>query len=265
MRRDEQFLQPNPVHANNGDEARYPNKIGNSTKGLAHDSHTGEVIPAAYAALLAALRGGRSTDFDALASNGALGCSDPTRRRRFVNPQSAYAYDLEGIDSHQLTMPPAPAFASAQEASEMVELYWMALLRDVDFANYGTDPVAIAAAEDLSKLSDFRGPRSAEMSLRRRCFATSTRAAPPAPTSRSFSCSRSISAPSTSTRSILTNKAGVDFNTDFATWLNVINGCQPLPSSAIGSGPRVLLLTTVERSRSTSTWTFCTKRISSRA
>lgn len=41
----------------------------------------------------------------------------------------------------------------------MVELYWMALLRDVDFANYGTDPVAMAAAADLSTLSDFRGPK----------------------------------------------------------------------------------------------------------
>jgi hypothetical protein len=46
---------------------------------------------------------------DALASDGALGCSDPTRRRCFVNPQAAFAYDLEGVDSHQLTMPPAPA------------------------------------------------------------------------------------------------------------------------------------------------------------
>ncbi|MGH3831227.1 MAG: hypothetical protein ACRDRS_12410 [Pseudonocardiaceae bacterium] len=157
---EEQFFKPNPVHANNGNEDRYPNKIGSSTKGLAHDPNTGEVIPEAYAKLLAALHGGRSTDFDALASNGALGCGDPTKQRRFVNPQSGYAYDLEGIDSHQLTEPPAPAFASAQEAGEMVELCWMSLLRDVPFAEYDNNPVAIAAAEDLTKLSDFRGPKA---------------------------------------------------------------------------------------------------------
>ena len=75
-----------------------------------------------------------------------------------MNPQSAYAFDLEGIDSHQLTMRPAPAFASAEEAGEMVELYWMSLLRDTDFAHYNTG-LAVKAAADLSKLSDFRGPK----------------------------------------------------------------------------------------------------------
>jgi hypothetical protein len=236
---DEQFLQPNPVHANNGDEARYPNKIGNSTKGLAHDPHTGEVIPAAYAALLAALRGGRSTDFAALASNGALGCGHPTMQRRFVNPQSAYAYDLEGVDSHQLTMPPAPAFASAQEASEMVELYWMSLLRDVDFANYKTDPVAMAAAEDLSKLSDFRGPKVGGMVTPQTLFRDEYPGCTTGPYVSQFLLQPVNFGAQQIDTTILTNEAGVDFNTDFAAWLNIINGCQPLPSPAIGAGPRV--------------------------
>src|SRR6185369_13007876 len=36
---------PIPSHQDNGDEARYPNKIGNYTKNLRHDPHTGEVDP----------------------------------------------------------------------------------------------------------------------------------------------------------------------------------------------------------------------------
>jgi hypothetical protein len=53
----------------------------------------------------------------------------------------------------------APAFASAEDAGEMVELYWMELLRDTPFAAYAGDATAVAAAKDLSKLSDFRGPK----------------------------------------------------------------------------------------------------------
>ncbi len=46
----------------------------------------------------------------------------------------------------------------------MAELYWMALLRDVNFADYNESPLANAAAEDLSlNLSDFpRGPKEKE-------------------------------------------------------------------------------------------------------
>lgn len=236
---EEQFLQPNPIHVDNGDEARYPNKLGNSTKGLAHDPHTGEVIPAAYAKLLAALRGGRSTDFDALASNGALGCGDPTKQRRFVNPQAGYAYDLEGIDSHQLTMPPAPAFASAQEAGEMVELYWMSLLRDVPFAEYDTNAVAAAAAADLSKLSDFRGPKVDGKVTPQTLFRDEYPGCTTGPYISQFLLQPvNFGAQSIDTR-ILTNTAGIDFNTTFADWLSVINGCQPPSSMAIGAGPRV--------------------------
>jgi hypothetical protein len=39
----------------------------------------------------------------------------------------------------------------------MAELYWMALLRDVPFADYETDPLAAAAAADLSSLPGYRG------------------------------------------------------------------------------------------------------------
>ena len=60
------------------------------------------------------------------------------------------AFDLEGTDSHQLAVPstfpnaipPAPALSSAEIAGEAVELYWMALLRDVNFNDYATNSLA---------------------------------------------------------------------------------------------------------------------------
>ena len=42
---------------------------------------------------------------------------------------------------------------------EMVELYWEALTRDVPFNAFQTNSLTIAAANELSTLSDFKGPK----------------------------------------------------------------------------------------------------------
>ncbi len=70
------------------------------------------------------------------------------------------------MDPQQFYVPPAPTFASAEAAGEIVEQYWEALLRDVPFDQYGTHPLSIAASADLSKLSDFRGPTAANLLFR---------------------------------------------------------------------------------------------------
>ena len=43
----------------------------------------------------------------------------------------------------------------------MVELYWMALCRDVSFSDYAANPVTQAAARELSSLGNFEGPKGA--------------------------------------------------------------------------------------------------------
>ena len=139
-----------PAHPTNGDETLVPLHAANFSKALPHDP-LGHVDPAAYAQLLDALASGANADFEAIALGGG--------HRPLTNPQAGLAFDLEGLDPQQFAMPPAPAFASAEEAGEMVELYWMSLLRDVDFRQYGAHPLAAAAAAELSHLSDFRGPR----------------------------------------------------------------------------------------------------------
>jgi membrane-associated phospholipid phosphatase len=139
---------PWPEHVNNGEEGDYP-YVANYAKGLPHDE-AGEVVPEAYNTLLRALATGRSEDFERIPLAGTL---------KLTNPQSGLAFDLEGPDSHALAMPPAPRIDSARNSAEAVELYWMALLRDVPFNEYESSPLVERAAAELSRLSDYRAPK----------------------------------------------------------------------------------------------------------
>jgi hypothetical protein len=70
-----------------------------------------------------------------------------------VNPQASLAFDTERVDSHQLTMPPAHTLDSPERAGEAVELYWMALARDVPFTQHGEEPITQTAIADLNRVS----------------------------------------------------------------------------------------------------------------
>ncbi|MGH3716706.1 MAG: vanadium-dependent haloperoxidase [Micromonosporaceae bacterium] len=144
------FRRPQPDQLGNGEETDYP-FLANYGKGLPHDD-AGEVEPAAYRALLRALSTHRAEDFERVPRGVPDG-------RPFTNPQAGLAYDLQGPDPQSLAMPPAPRIDSAENSAEMVELYWMALCRDVRFTDFHRDPVVADAATDLSGLSDFRGPK----------------------------------------------------------------------------------------------------------
>jgi hypothetical protein len=154
-----------------------------STKGLPHNN-VGIVDPLAYDALVAAATGGNSTKFDLVPLGGVI---------PLANPQAGLTFCLEGLDSHQFKLPPAPAFASAERAGEAVECYWMALLRDVNFSDYQTDP--LAACDELSRLTDFRGPReNGKVTPTTLFFVASLLATELVPIYRNFYCSRSITA-----------------------------------------------------------------------
>ncbi len=133
---------PLPDHPTNGDEELYPNRIASYSKALPHNN-LGEVDLNAYNSLLRALTTGRSSDFEAIVLGGTV---------KLVNPQASLAFELEGSDSHHLAMKPPPAFDNAEEASEIGELYWQALTRDVNYLDYSTNPLTQAAAADLSLL-----------------------------------------------------------------------------------------------------------------
>ena len=148
---------PVPRQITNGDERRYPNFIGNFSKGLPHNN-LGEVDRDAYRSLLRAVREGRWDAFEEVPLGGDP--DTPGGQTPLVNPLAGLAFDLEGTDSHQLAIPAFPSVASPTLADEAVELYWMALCRDVNFLDYASHPLTRKAAEDLSQLASFSGPRS---------------------------------------------------------------------------------------------------------
>lgn len=135
-------------HPDNGDEEKYKdqNYIGSYTKALPHNTTlgqptTGEVDCDAYRQYLKALQVGTLVALDMIPLGGTA---------KLANPLAAYAFELEGADSHSLTMPAAPTFDSEQEISEIAELYWQALTRDVPFTDYDSNELTKAAAADLS-------------------------------------------------------------------------------------------------------------------
>lgn len=216
------FVLPVANHPDNGDEALYANKIGSFSKSLPHDG-IGEVDPLAYQSLLTAINGGDPADFEAIPS----GCPNPAQRLKLVNPQAGLACDMEGLDGHDFEQAPAPAFASAEEAGEIVENYWMALLRDVPFTNYATDPLALQAAAELSSMSDFRGPKSAGQVTPATLFRSNVRGALIGPyLSQFFWKSQPFGAQYVEPR-VRTTVPGLDYMTSEASWLSVQNGFAP--------------------------------------
>jgi len=209
-------------HADNLDEMLYSTKIGNFSKGLPHNS-LGEVDLPAYNALVNALTSGAPADFESL----PLGCANAANQRLLVNPQAGLAFDLEGTDAHQFAIPPAPAFASAENAGEMVELYWMALLRDVPFTDYDDNPLVEAASEDLSRLSDFRSPQRGGRVRPSTLFRGFTAGDLRGPYLSQFLWLGTPFGAEFVERRMRTVLPGRDYLTDYSEWLEVQNGCAP--------------------------------------
>jgi hypothetical protein len=223
-----------PPHPDNGDEALYWSKFASYSKCLKHNAWTGCVDPAAYAALISAIRSGRFADFETLLTNGYLGSADRTVQRRLVNPISSYAFDVEGVDSHQFVLPPAPTFCSAQQAGEAVELYWMALLRDVLFADYLSNGFVGEACWDISRLSDFRGPKINGKVTPQTLFRDSYPGCLDGPYISQFLLQPcAFGAMRVDTR--VAEVFPVDFMTTFQSWLDVQNGVDTPPTPTTGA------------------------------
>ncbi len=142
---------PAPPQIDNGDEARYSDKCGTYTKGVLQ-SGIGLVDLAAFEKFKKALDSGRPKDFAAIPLGGP---------RTLNGPQGGLAFYLGCPDSSQFSVPPAPALASEAYATELVELYWASLLRDIAFTDYGSNSVAVQAANELSSMATYTGPRDA--------------------------------------------------------------------------------------------------------
>ncbi|WP_018620124.1 vanadium-dependent haloperoxidase [Spirosoma luteum] len=77
----------------------------------------------------------------ALSANG----NDGADVRGWESMGAGLVYDLEGPDAQALTIPPAPTLDSDELVAEMIELYWMALCRDIPFKMFKGGPGSIAA------------------------------------------------------------------------------------------------------------------------
>lgn len=249
--------RPLVEHRSNGDEDRYPTKIGSYTKALPHNQ-LGEVDLNAYATLVKARTTQNPADFELI----KLGLG-----RKQTSPQAGLAMDLEGPDSHHVVLPPAPRLDSAEEAGEMVEVYWMALARDVHFSDYDNNPIIAAAAADLSRLSDFRGPRENV----RTTLAARSEATPKLPTLEALRGRRGLGAVTPRTifrnstagdlngpwlsqflildfsfganafsQKIKTLPAGIDYMTKYQDWLDVQNGADPSENLQYDPTPRYI-------------------------
>lgn len=226
----QEFQLPHPPHPTNGDEERYRNRIGSFSKGLRHKAN-GEVQPSSYDSLLRAVEAGTFAAFERVELGGARKLVDPLAGRDFV---------LEGPDSHQLAILPAPAFASAEEAAEAVELYWQALLRDVPYTEWDSNPRALAAVAELDSLKDFTGPRIGGHVTPQTLFRLDFPGTLEGPYFSQFLWLPVPFGAEVIDRRILTAAPGVDFMTTFADWLAIQNGAFPTITVPIDSVRRFI-------------------------
>lgn len=152
--------RPHPNHINNNEEYRYrnsntenkPTHLANFTKGLPHDVKTGLIVSAAdYQQFIRGIDSGDLQDFKAtpLGPSGQDGIFQPrwqsqiarekkVKVRAWESQGAGLTFDLQGPDAQAVTMPPAPTLDSQELVTEMMEVYSMALLRDVPFSQFDT-------------------------------------------------------------------------------------------------------------------------------
>jgi len=221
-------LVPVPPHTTNGDEYRYADKSASYSKGLLQDD-IGVVNHAAWESFKKALNSGKNSDFEAIIIGG-------TRTQN--GPQGAYAFDLEGLDSSQYgnapspgdptgipVVPPFDQITTQAYGTQLIEMYWASLLRDVAFTDYDTNATAAAAAAELTAAKDYRGPRDSHGNVTTDLLFRGTF---PGETIGPYMSQLMITPTTFGQQSInqlmTTYLPGIDYMTDTTTFLQVQNG-----------------------------------------
>ena len=202
---------------------------------MPHQSN-GEVVLSAYNAFLNAINTGTPNNFEQIPLGGD---------RKLTNPQSGLAFDLEGKDIFSFIQLPPPAFASREEAAEIAENYWMALLRDVPYSEYETNDIANAATADLNLFgADYKGAKENGQVTPRVLFRGLTPGDKAGPYMSQFfyhPCFFGANEVSQKTVTVLgANSGGQDYMTDFDSWLAVQNGISPSGGDIYDPTPRYI-------------------------
>lgn len=221
---------PIPNHPCNGDEELYQNRIANYSKAMPHNK-LGEVNMNGYNIWLKALTTGNPEMFEEIPLGGV---------RKFANPQGSYAFDLEGPNSQHLTMIVPPNFDSAWIASEMAEDYWRALTRDVPFIEYDINPLIYEAAQDMSKFSDYRGPKDGGVVTTGTLFCGNTPGDLVGPYISQFLCKDVPFGSKILEQQYRTALPGKDYMTSYDEWLNIENGGTPSSPGIFDPKPRYI-------------------------
>jgi hypothetical protein len=203
-----------PEHRSNGDDERYENKIASFTKSLPHNRR-GEVDIKAYKGLIRALRTGDPARFDRIRLGGVT---------PLTNPQGGLSFTMEGPDPSQVTIGPAPAFASAREAAEVAENYWMALARDVPFIEYKRNSLIQRAAAELSRLAASPAPKHSDEITASTIFRIGVPGAMDGPFISQFLLKPAPFGAEQVNRQLRTAVPGVDYMTAYEEWLAAQNG-----------------------------------------
>ena len=221
---------PAAPQTTNGDEERYPDKSGTYTKGVLQAGY-GRVDLHAYQTFKTALTTGDPADFEKIIMGGT---------RTLNGPQGAFARQMEGSDGVQfgnapcpanqqnlVVVPPPPPVASAAYGTELIELYWGALLHDVAFTDYATSPLADAACKELSAQSAYAGPRDAgghvtPQLLFRGEFPGETIG----PYVSQFFITPTMFGQQPISQQLNTYLPGIEYMTDLGTWFQVQNGIE---------------------------------------
>ncbi len=154
----------------NKSEREIPSFAASFTKTFEHDEKTGLLTEEGkknYARFVEAIRTGKQTDFDQVKRYAQATI-------KLVNPQGAYMFSSAGGDSSLFKIEPFFELSSVDAATNMLEVYLMALCRDVFFSDYGTSGgtdvdgkiasltgTALKVLRTLDKKS-YKGPRTKE-------------------------------------------------------------------------------------------------------
>jgi len=216
----------------NGDESRYGDKRSSFFKGLPQND-LGEVDLSAYWSLLKAVQTGDPFDFAAipLASDAV---------RKLVNPQATFAFELVGVDSHATDLVPPPAFASAEAAAEIGEIYWLALCRDIPFRSFDFNPDIAAAVADLNRFSRTVGPTVNGQVTPGTLFRGENPGDLVGPFLSQFLWHDVPYGPARIVQRYDAPVPGIDFITEYNEWLAIQRGAAPADSLAFTGQPRYI-------------------------
>ena len=165
--------RPHHTHISNGEELHYrdgdnqPTHLGNFTKGLPHRYNGVVASEEDYQLFVRGIDSGDVRDFQdtplgPLNADGTVDPENPQWKSEFAREESlsvrawesagaGNTFDLQGPDAQAVTMPPAPTLDSPELIAEMMEVYSMALLRDVPFAKFDTDDGVGKAIDRLNQ------------------------------------------------------------------------------------------------------------------